>query len=240
MTHQEMRVDREGRLPWRGGFGRIWGSIAVSLLGTQVSLLALPLTALVVLHASPSEVALLAAAGTAPFLVLGLPAGAWVDRWPLRRLMVTADVLRGLLLASVPVGWALGVLSLHPAVRGGFRCRLAERALRRRLLDRPARARPQPADRCGERPARGRSRRRPDVRPRPRRGARAGAHRALRRGGGRGQLPRQRAAAAGPARDTRRRPSHPARAPPAPGDRRPRLLPAASATSDRSHSAPPG
>lgn len=97
---------------WRGGFGRIWGSIAVSLMGTQVSLLALPLTALVALDASPSEVALLAAAGTAPFLVLGLPAGAWVDLWSRRGLMVSTDVVRGLLLASVPVGWALHLLTL--------------------------------------------------------------------------------------------------------------------------------
>ncbi len=97
---------------WRGGFGRIWGSIAVSLMGTQVSLLALPLTALAALGASPSQVALLAAAGTAPFLVFGLPAGAWVDRWSRRSLMVTADVLRGTLLASVPLAWILGILTL--------------------------------------------------------------------------------------------------------------------------------
>jgi len=100
------------RVRWRGGFGRIWGSIAVSLLGTQVSLLALPLTALAALDASPSQVALLAAAGTAPFLVFGLPAGAWVDLWSRRALMVGTDVLRGTLLASVPVAWLLGVLSL--------------------------------------------------------------------------------------------------------------------------------
>lgn len=102
----------EPALRWRGGFGRLWGSIAVSLTGTQVSLLALPLTALAVLDASPSQVALLAAAGTAPFLILGLPAGAWVGRWPRRALMVTTDVLRGLLLASVPLAWTLGMLTL--------------------------------------------------------------------------------------------------------------------------------
>lgn len=101
-----------GHLRWRGGFGRIWGSIAVSLMGTQVSLLALPLTALLVLDASPSQVALLAATGKAPFLVFGLPAGAWVDRWSRRGLMVTTDVVRGVLLASVPLGWLLGFLSL--------------------------------------------------------------------------------------------------------------------------------
>jgi MFS family permease len=100
------------RLRWRGGFGRIWGSTTASLMGTQVSLLALPLTALAALEASPSQVALLAAAGTAPFLVFGLPAGAWVDLWSRRAVMVTADVLRGVLLASVPVAWILGALSL--------------------------------------------------------------------------------------------------------------------------------
>ncbi len=104
--------DAEGALRWRGGFGRIWGSIAVSLMGTQVSLLALPLTALAALDASPSQVALLAAAGTAPFLVFGLPAGAWVDLWSRRALMVTADLVRGVLLASVPLAWLLGVLTL--------------------------------------------------------------------------------------------------------------------------------
>jgi MFS family permease len=112
-TSRSMSTDRTDAGPrWRGGFGRIWGSIAVSLMGTQVSLLALPLTALVALDAAPSQVALLAAAGTAPFLVFGLPAGAWVDRWPRRALMVSTDVLRGLLLASVPVAWAVGMLTL--------------------------------------------------------------------------------------------------------------------------------
>ena len=112
-TSRRMNTGRtENGLRWRGGFGRIWGSIAVSLMGTQVSLLALPLTALIALDATPSQVALLAAAGTAPFLVFGLPAGAWVDRWSRRALMVATDVLRGLLLASVPAAWALGVLTL--------------------------------------------------------------------------------------------------------------------------------
>jgi len=97
---------------WQGGFGRLWGSVGVSLLGTQVSMLALPMTALGVLHASAGQVALLAAAGTAPFLLLGLPAGAWVDRFPRRALMVRTDLLRGVLLASVPAAYLFGVLTL--------------------------------------------------------------------------------------------------------------------------------
>lgn len=105
-------ADGEPGPRWRGGFGRLWGSVAVSLMGTQVSLLALPLTALGALGAPASQVALLAAAGTAPFLLFGLPAGAWVDRWSRRGVLVTTDLLRAMLLASVPLAWLLGALSL--------------------------------------------------------------------------------------------------------------------------------
>ena len=97
---------------WRGGLGRMWGSLAVSLFGTQVSLLALPLTALGALGASAGQVALLAAAGTAPFLLFGLPAGAWVERWPRRKTMVVADLVRAGVLGSVPAAYAFGALTL--------------------------------------------------------------------------------------------------------------------------------
>ncbi|NJC73884.1 MFS transporter [Planosporangium thailandense] len=91
---------------------RLWGSVGVSLIGTQVTTLALPLTALAALHASAGQVAALAATGTAPFLLLGLPAGAIVDRCRPRRLMVSADLIRAALLISVPLAFAAGVLTL--------------------------------------------------------------------------------------------------------------------------------
>lgn len=94
--------------------------MGVSLLGSEVTVLAMPLAAVAVLHASAGEVALLSAAGTAPFLLLGLPAGAWVDRWSRRRLMVTCDVVRAVLLASVPVAAVLGLLSLAQLVVVAF------------------------------------------------------------------------------------------------------------------------
>lgn len=93
-------------------FRRLWGSVGASLLGTEITAIALPLTAVAVLDASAGQVALLAAAGTAPFLLLGLPAGAWVDLWPRRTLMVRCDWIRALLLASVPLAWSLGALTL--------------------------------------------------------------------------------------------------------------------------------
>jgi MFS family permease len=91
---------------------RLWGSVGVSLIGTQVTMLALPLTALHSLHASAGQVAALAATGTAPFLLLGLPAGAIVDRWRPRRLMVSADLARAALLISVPLAYAADALTL--------------------------------------------------------------------------------------------------------------------------------
>jgi MFS family permease len=103
---------------WRDRrYRRLWGSVGVSLLGSEITVLAMPLAAVGVLDASAGEVALLSAAGTAPFLLLGLPAGSWVDRWPRRTLMVRTDVLRAVLLGSVPLAYALGALTLaHLAV----------------------------------------------------------------------------------------------------------------------------
>src|SRR6185437_7848189 len=80
--------------------------------GSQVTLLALPLVAVRQLHASTFAVGLLTTAGYAPFLLIGLPAGAWVDRWRRRPVLITADLGRGLALASVPVAAALGVLGM--------------------------------------------------------------------------------------------------------------------------------
>ncbi len=75
-------------------FRRLWIGDTVSQLGTSVSRLALPLSALLVLHASTFEVGLLTALETLAFLLIGLPAGAWVDRMRRRRVLVVSDVDR--------------------------------------------------------------------------------------------------------------------------------------------------
>jgi MFS family permease len=99
---------------WRhGDFLRLWGGQAISALGSQVAGLAVPLIAAVSLQATPTQMGLLGAVGLAPFLLVGLFAGVWVDRLPRRSIVIVADVGRGLLLALIPIAWALGVLRME-------------------------------------------------------------------------------------------------------------------------------
>ena len=92
-------------------FGRLWLGQTISLVGTQVSVLAIPLTAALTLHASPTQMGMLGASQWLPFLLFGLPAGVWVDRRRRRRVMIVADVGRAVSLGVVPAAAALGVLS---------------------------------------------------------------------------------------------------------------------------------
>jgi MFS family permease len=98
---------------WRHqGFLLLWGAESISELGAQFSILALPLIAVSVLGADEWQLGVLNAAGTAAFFVVGLPAGAWVDRWLKRRVMVFADLVRALAIAVIPLLWWLGSLQL--------------------------------------------------------------------------------------------------------------------------------
>jgi predicted MFS family arabinose efflux permease len=93
-------------------FRHLWAAETISQVGTQVTLLALPVVAVTVLAATPLQMGLLTALETAAFLVIGLPAGAWVDRWRRKRVLVTADLVRAVVLATLPVAYLLDVLSL--------------------------------------------------------------------------------------------------------------------------------
>ena len=93
-------------------FRLLWGGETVSQLGSQVSLLAIPLLAVRTLHATTFQMGLLTAASTAAFLIVGLPAGVWVDRIRRRRVMIGADLGRVVALGSVPVAYAAGLLTL--------------------------------------------------------------------------------------------------------------------------------
>jgi MFS family permease len=93
-------------------FRRLFVGNSISLLGSSVTTVALPLTAVVYLHASPAQVGILTAVAFLPHLVLGLPAGVWVDRLPYKRILVLADILQALLIGSIPVVAAFGVLHI--------------------------------------------------------------------------------------------------------------------------------
>src|SRR5205085_6584101 len=97
---------------WRDpGFVKLWAANGISQLGTQVSILALPLAALFVLKAGALGVSLLRAFAVLPFVVFSLPAGVWIDRLRRRPLMIVADAGRALAMASIPVAFWLGRLT---------------------------------------------------------------------------------------------------------------------------------
>ncbi|OAR26858.1 MFS transporter [Streptomyces sp. ERV7] len=103
---------RPGALPRDRDFRRLRTADTVSQAGTAVTVLALPLVAIGALDATPFQAGLLVMSEYLGFLLLGLPAGAWVDRARRRRVMVAGDLGRAALLASIPVASALDVLSL--------------------------------------------------------------------------------------------------------------------------------
>jgi MFS family permease len=98
---------------WRHrDFRHLWAAESVSQVGSQVTLVALPLLAVTRLDASPFQMGLLTSLETLAFLVIGLPAGAWVDRWRRKRVLVTGDLVRAVAIGSLPVAAALDALTL--------------------------------------------------------------------------------------------------------------------------------
>lgn len=99
---------------WRHrDFRLLWAGETVSHFGTAVSAIALPLIAVTTLAVTPFQMGLLTAAETLAFLLVGLPAGAWLDRMRRRPVMLAADLMRAVLLASIPLAWWLDLLSLE-------------------------------------------------------------------------------------------------------------------------------
>lgn len=106
---------------WRHpDFLKLWTAESISQVGTQVTQLALPLAAIVVLEATPFEVALLSTVEFLPFILLGLPAGVWVDRLRRRPILIVGDLGRAVALGSIPVAFAMGVLTIWQLYVVGF------------------------------------------------------------------------------------------------------------------------
>src|SRR5262245_31077271 len=104
----------EGGLWRHGDFLKLWTGETISQFGTQVSQLAIPLTAILVLDASAFAVASLFTVYFLPFLLFTLPAGVWVDRLRRRPILILTDLGRAAALASIPIAYlAAGLPARH-------------------------------------------------------------------------------------------------------------------------------
>ncbi len=92
-------------------FLKLWTSDTISQFGSQFTGLALPLTAVIILHSNPTEQGILVFVGTIPWLLFGLFVGVWVDRHRKQRIMVTSNILRGSLLALIPLAAVFGMIT---------------------------------------------------------------------------------------------------------------------------------
>ena len=101
-------------------FARLWTAETISQVGTQVSALAIPFVAINILQASTFQVALLNVVDFLPFLLIGLPAGVWVDRLRRRPMMIAGDLGRAAALATIPLAYLMGVLSVVQLYVVGF------------------------------------------------------------------------------------------------------------------------
>ena len=93
-------------------FRRFFAARTLGDLGTETGAIAIPLVAVLALDATPAQVGILGALATAAFLVLGLPAGVWVERMRRRPVLIAGELVQGTLLLSIPLSWALGVLTI--------------------------------------------------------------------------------------------------------------------------------
>jgi MFS family permease len=104
--------------PWKHrDFRRLWGAMAISAIGSRITRTALPVIAVGALAATATEAALIGALSWGPGALVGLFAGGWIDRRSKRGLLIWADVIRFVLVITVPVAWWTGALTLgHVAV----------------------------------------------------------------------------------------------------------------------------
>ncbi len=93
-------------------YRRLWTSILISSFGGQVSMLALPLTAAVLLHATPTQMGLLTAVGIVPFLLFSLPSGVWLDRVRKLPVYVVGETVVAFALVTVPLAWWMDWLNM--------------------------------------------------------------------------------------------------------------------------------
>jgi MFS family permease len=112
MRRRLKRLVPHGGLWRHGDFMKLWAGQTISEVGSSVSQIAIPLVAVLILDATTFEVAALGTVQFLPFLLFTLPAGVWVDRLSRRLVLIVGDAGRALLLASLPLAYAFGALTL--------------------------------------------------------------------------------------------------------------------------------
>jgi MFS family permease len=115
-----MTVARSPSLARHPDFLKLWSAETISVLGTNITQLALPLVAAVTLEVGAFEFGLLTTIEFLPFILLSLPAGVWVDRLPRRPILIGGDLGRAITLGSIPIAYALGVLGIWQLYVVGF------------------------------------------------------------------------------------------------------------------------
>lgn len=99
---------------WRQpDFLKLWASQATSQIGSQVSFVALPATAILTLDATPGEMGVLTAMSSLPPLLIGLQSGAVIDRRERRPIMIATDIGSAVLLGCVPLAWLMNALTIE-------------------------------------------------------------------------------------------------------------------------------
>jgi hypothetical protein len=101
-------------------FRRLWFSSILAHFGAQITLLALPICAVLMLHATPAQMGTLAAFESLPFLLFGLPSGVLLDRNRRLPVMMCSDLVVAIALATVPLAWWLGILDIPWLYAVGF------------------------------------------------------------------------------------------------------------------------
>ncbi len=115
-----MTAARRNLLARSRDYLKLWTAATISLFGTQISLVAIPFIAVLLMDVPPYQVALLGTVQFLPFLLFTLPAGAWVDRLPRRLILVTGDFGRAITLISIPIAYQMGVLTIWQLYLVGF------------------------------------------------------------------------------------------------------------------------
>lgn len=120
MTRIGRFFSRKSGLWSHADFMRLWGAQSISIFGTHITIIALPLLAVTTLDASPFQMGVLTAAASLPYLLMGLVVGVWVDQLRKRPLLIAADIGRAICLLSIPFAALIDQLSIPLLVVAAF------------------------------------------------------------------------------------------------------------------------